>query len=129
VNQISSDTIVFTTSSYKRAQKRMNHFCLLRDGTFFLKIDGIVMIDCFNCPDDTFLTGKLLGVKSKTTYLPPNTSQMPSVKGFATKCEGTSLDLKAVRVSDIYKKCVVACYSEISDSVILTSIVNSFETD
>ena len=106
----------------------MNHFYLLRNGSFF-KIDGIIMIDCFNYPDDTFLIGNLLGVNSKTTYLPPDISQLSSVKGCATKCEGTSLDLKAVRVSDIYKKCVVACYSEISDSVILTSIINSFETD
>ena len=29
-----SDTIVFTTSSYKRVHKSMNHFCLLRDGSF-----------------------------------------------------------------------------------------------
>ena len=118
---------IFTTSCYKRSPKHCNFFCLLQDGNFF-RIDRILVVDS-KMPVSTFVLGKNLGEKSKTTFLSNIVISEKSVIGTGTKCEGTSDCLIAITVNEIYRKCVVACNNDINDSVVLTALPHDYETD
>ena len=121
----------FTTCTYGRSPKRIDHFCLLNDNKFFL-IENIVVIDNHKSLSGSpiFLFGRKLGTIRSKIYSPHQVDAivLEKIEGQTTKLIGKG-PLDAVPIDWVRKKCVASLIGGDGNSCILTAIPNSWETD
>lgn len=127
--QLKETGSIFTTSSYTRSPKRVNYFVFMADGNF-LQIENILTIE-IDKESRAFIIGKKIGAISKKNYVPQplNGTVFSIIPGHTTKLIGLSKELYAYDPIDIKAKCVAALMNSLTETFVLTAIVNSFETD
>ena len=121
----------FTTTSYTRSKKRINHCAFMKTEDFFL-IENIVSFDCLptNLPS-VFIVGRIMGSFSKTKFSPDSLSGISfyNLPGQSTKLVGLSSHLVAFRPEDIVKKGVVGLNNVEFQTFVVTALPNSLESD
>ena len=124
---ISTSGSIFTRTAYSKSPKRINYFALLYDGSFFA-IESIVY---FNSVNLAFVIGKKYGSISKKTFLPssPEDLEFTPIQGQTTRLIGKSAISCAFDPKEIKCKCVIAMNNELTDTYLITSLANHFETD
>ena len=117
---------IFCTSSYTRSKKRTNYYALLKRGDF-LKIEQILH---FPKQVRTFLLCKVLGKQFKETYTPESLNGIVfgSIPGQTMLVNNGGDNLFAVCTEDIAIKAVVCSENSLSNTLIVTSLANVFET-
>ena len=101
----------------------------MADGNF-LQIENILTIE-IDKESRAFIIGKKIGAISKKNYVPQplNGTVFSIIPGHTTKLIGLSKELHAYDPIDIKAKCVAALMNSLTETFVLTAIVNSFETD
>lgn len=120
---------VFTTMSYKRSVKRINHCALMSDNSFIF-IESFLFHSDFPT-NKCLVLGRRLGNESLKKVMPSNVGKVKfdEIAGQTENFTGTSGSLVAFKASDIIKKGVVTSFNSISDSGTVTALTNRFETD
>jgi len=127
--RITETRSIFTTVSYNRSPKRANYFAFIEDGNF-IQIENILTIE-IRSKTRAFILGKKLGAQSKKNYvpLPINDTIFHPIPGHTSKLVGISKELIAYDPTCIKAKGVVSVMNSLTETFIVTAIVNSFETD
>lgn len=127
--KIISSGSIFTTTSYNKSPKRINYCALVSDGNF-LFIDSFIILSDGSKEGRLFLLGKVLGVESKTHFLPKPIDGVTFsvIPGMMTKVVGKG-PLVAYDALDIVTKCVVASEHDLTESYVVTALPNNLETD
>lgn len=125
--QLHSIGSVFTTTDYEKSPKRINYCALLESGDF-VAIDSIVYFPSIFM---TFIIGRKYGSESKQTFLPPslNGIDFSPTHGQTTRLVGKSKHQLAFDPLQIKKKCVLAMNNVLTDTYLITALVNHFESD
>ena len=125
--KIQSTDTIFTTISYKRSPKRINYCCMSSEGKFIF-IESILRdIDS----SEVYLIGREIGTESRKRYVPSDIgeSSFSYLLGQTMKCVGLGRSVLALNPSDIVAKCVVSLHNDITETYVVTALVNNFETD
>lgn len=127
--KITETQSIFTTSNYSRSPKRINYFSLMRDGTFF-KIESVLTIEVDHSAR-AFIIDRKIGTDSQKTYVPePIKNTIFSViPGHTTRLIGLSKELFAYDPIHVKAKGVCAMMNDLTETYVITAIVNTFETD
>lgn len=128
--QVQNSNSIFTTMSYTKSSKRINYCVLLKDGCF-LAINATVLIDAISNGERSFIMDKKMGVLSKYRYVPQKigTIEFSPFPGHTVKLVDVDSSLTAYDPKEIVSKCVVALNNSLTDTYVLTTLVNHFETD
>ena len=73
-----------------------------------------------------------MGLETKRNFAPISLDglvSVPLLPGQTVELTGTAQKLTAYQVQDVKRKCVVAIQNQISDTFVVTSVVNTVETD
>lgn len=127
--KILSSGSIFTTTGYNKSPKRNNYCALLSDEKFFF-IESFICLQTTPTDSRIFLIGTVLGVESEKPYLPKpiNDIRFSKIPGMMTKLVGKG-EREAYDALDIVAKCVIASHHELTESYVVTSLPNNFETD
>jgi hypothetical protein len=127
--KVSKSQSIFTSSSYRRSPKRANFFAFMKDGNFFM-IESILTIQIDNI-SKAFVIGRKLGTHSKKTYVPEpiKGTTFSEIPGHTTRLIGLSNELYAYDPISIKAKGVCAMMNKLTETFVITAIVNTFETD
>ena len=93
-------------------------------------IDSFIILSDGSKEGRLFLLGKVLGVESKTHFLPKPIDGVTFsvIPGMMTKVVGKG-PLVAYDALDIVTKCVVASEHDLTESYVVTALPNNLETD
>ena len=118
---------IFTTSSYTKSPKRVNYVALLKKGKFIC-IENIVFIPKISCALVIF---KYYGSISQKTFVPDRIGDtiFKPIDGQTSRLLGKSSFLHASNPCDIEKKCILTLSNELTETYLVTSMANHFETD
>lgn len=121
---------IFATSSYTKSPKRTNYFALMSDGNV-IKIENLIHFKSETGPPRLFILGYVLGLQSKTFYLPKPIGEInfSVIPGMTTKFVGKGTTYVAYDTLDVRAKCVVSLESNLAETYIITALPNHFETD
>jgi hypothetical protein len=120
---------IFTTTSYTRSPKRTNFCGYMKDDSFFM-IESIISFQSFPLEGNILLVGRVMGTISAVKYSPPiDNISFLNFPGQSRKLIGLSTELTARRPSDIMKKCVIGFHNELTETFVVTPLVNYLETD
>jgi len=118
---------IFCTSSYTRSKKRTNYYALLKEEDF-LKIETILH---FSKHGRTFLLGKILGKEIQETYTPDSLNGVifQPIPGQTMLVDNGGNNLLVRCPEDLAIKAVVCSENSLSNTLVITSLANIFETD
>ena len=124
---------IFTTTSYTLSPKRINYCAHMKDCTFVF-IDSILHFNTAplsNSPCQTFVLGRKLGTDHQQSYTPEpiDSTVFTYFPGQTKKLTGLGENQIAYKIGDVSSKCVVAMKSDLIEQYVVTSLVNSFESD
>jgi len=123
---------VFTTTSYERATKLIDHCCLLEDQEFFLIKVLVLGVLVEGLKNFCFVSGSTMGLETKHNFAPTSLDGLvpvPLVPGQTVELTGTAQQLTAYQVQDVKRKCVVAIQNKLIDKYEVTTVANTVEAD
>lgn len=120
---------IFTTTSYTRSPKRTNYCAYMKEDYFFM-IEIIISFQSLPLEGNIILVGRVMGTISNVKYLPSiDNVSFSNFPGQSRKLIGLSTELTAFRPNDIIKKCVIGFNNELTETFVVTPLVNSLESD
>ncbi|KAI9550894.1 hypothetical protein GHT06_004574 [Daphnia sinensis] len=101
----------------------------MRDGKFF-KIESILTIEVDNSTR-AFIIGRNVNTDSQKTYVhePIKNTIFSAIPGHTTRLIGLSKELFAYDPIHVKAKGVCAMMNDLTETYVITSIVNTLETD